>query len=401
MRTLRTLTVFWLLEIYALSLVFLQLPGGIRTDEAKYLLSIPYPHPPLLRTIMAWTDFLPFHEFFWRFLFASLCVQAVRFLWDLGDVLTRPRRICLSIAWLLSSALILQAGSIMLAVPCALFGLVFVWLALHPMPSKKTSFIALVWLSALFTTYQSVLFAPLVFVVLLRSHASRTRAMGYFFLPLLLLALYTCTNPLILASMAQASTQDGVIPVLQRVLRIGWVWLVSGSVVLSVAGTVGVITSNRLDLVMTFGLVLGYIVLTSQHYYAFLLTPVLLGGLYVLLCRRRLHPQMFIGLHIAGLISILFLAFPSMQSTPARSMMQALREQGRTGPVLINGYFGHEWQYEGNMPILRFNQRLSISTEASAETFVCMKHACDTDVRLDEWVRLYGMPLQTWTRRKE
>jgi len=41
------------LQIYALLLAGVQLLGGVRTDEAKYLLNIPYPHPPLARFLQA------------------------------------------------------------------------------------------------------------------------------------------------------------------------------------------------------------------------------------------------------------------------------------------------------------------------------------------------------------
>lgn len=399
MRPVRRLTVFWLLELIALALVFLQLPGGVRTDEAKYLLSIPYPHPPLMRSVMAWTSSMPQHEFFWRFLIASLTVQTVWIIADLADVLTRPRKICLAAAWLLSAAVILQGGTVVMAVVSALFGMVFVWLALHPETPRPAAFTGLLWMASLFISYQSVLYAPLVLSVLLRSRQPKRVSLLYFAVPLVLLALYSLGNPLILASMAQVSAQDAAMPVLQRAARIGWVWLIAGSAVLSLAGTVGVITSNRLDLVAAFGLVLGYIVLTSQHYYAILLTPVFIGGTYLLLCRRRLRPGVFLFCETACAALMVTLAFPVMHTTSARSVMQALRDQGVTGPVLIDGPFGHEWQYESTVPVLRFSDRLSVDAERSAQAFVCTKAACDNDVNLDEWVRLADMPLPTWTRR--
>lgn len=399
MRSIRTVTLFWLLEAYAFALAFLQVPGGVRTDEAKYLLSIPYPHPPLVRSLMAWTSGLTHHEFFWRMIVASLCVQAVWLIADLGDVLTRPRKQALCFAWLLSSALVLQGGTIVLSVLSALFGLIFLWFALHPEPAKKPSFVALLWLASLFTAYQSVLFVPLVFSAMFRSRTHKLLAVAYVVLPLALLGLYTFTNPLILASMSQVSSQDAVIPFLMRAQNIAWVWVLGGSAILSLAGTVGVITSNRPDLVATFGLVLGYIVLSSQLYYALLLTPVFIGGMYLLLCRRRLQPRLFLFLETVATGVLVFLAFPPMHTTSARHVLRALRDQEITGTVLVDGPFGHEWQYEATVPVLRFNQHLSLESEASAQAFVCTKTACDNDVNLETWVRLPGMPLPVWTRR--
>lgn len=399
MRSLRAITLFWLLQVYAFVLAFLQMPGGVRTDEAKYLLSIPYPHPPLVRSLMVWTSSLPYHELLWRVIFASLCVHAVWIIADLGEVLTRPRKWALCLAWLLSSAVFLQGGTVMLSVLSALFGLVFLWLALHPEAPQKPAFIGLLWLASLFTAYQSVLFFPLVFSALMRSRTNKLMMFSYFLVPLILLILYTATNPLALASMANVSSQDTVIPFFERATRIGWAWVVGGSFILSLTGTVGVITSNRPDLVATFGLVLGYIVLSSQMYYALLLTPVFIGGMHLLLCRRRLRPVLFIGCEVLLTALIFFLSFPAMHTTSARHVLRALRDQEITGTILVNGPFGHEWQYEASVPVLRFNQHLSLEAERSAQAFVCTKKACDNDVNLDQWVRLPGMPLPTWIRR--
>ena len=65
------------LEVYALALAFLQAMSGVRTDEAKYLLNIPYPHPPAARFVLGLTDGWAYQEIFWRIVFATLLVQAV------------------------------------------------------------------------------------------------------------------------------------------------------------------------------------------------------------------------------------------------------------------------------------------------------------------------------------
>ena len=106
---------FLLMELYALVLASMQFLHSVKTDEAKYLLNIPYPHPPLARFILHLTDSWPFQEFFWRFVFASLCIQAVRLVWKLSHDLKPKTRFALSILWLCNTAIIFQAGSIMMA----------------------------------------------------------------------------------------------------------------------------------------------------------------------------------------------------------------------------------------------------------------------------------------------
>lgn len=399
MRKPGSLTLFWLLQAYAVLLAGMHMLGGVRTDEAKYLLSIPYPHPPLLRTVMAWTSSMPMHEFFWRLIFASLVVQSVWLLLDLGAVLTRHRRICLAASWLLSAAVILQAGSIVMAVATALFGLLFLWTALHPEAPLKPAVIACFWFAALFTAYQSVLYLPLVLSSLLQTKISRLRTAAYIVLPLALLALYTLTNPHALLTMAQASGQDAAIPVLERLGDVGWIWVISGSAILSIVGTVGILTSVRWDAVASFGLVLGFVLLTSQQYYAILFTPLLVGGLFLLLCRRRIKPVFFLLAETLAAVILVITALPPIVPTPARAVMRELHAQGVRGPVLINGSFGHEWQYESRVPILRFSQELGSAAEADAQAFICTRSACDDDVNTDVWVRLPGMQMDTWIRR--
>ncbi len=399
MRRVKTITLFWLFELYALVLAILQMPGGLRTDEAKYLLNIPYPHPPLLRWIMGWTASVPYHEFFWRFIIASIVVQTVWYIFDLGEVLTRPRSIALAVAWLLSAPVVLQGGSIMMTVLAAVFGMLFVWFALHPKATDVPAIIACVWLVSLFTVYQSILYAPLVLYSLARSKTNIVWVGIFFLIPILLLGLYSFTNPLALASMVNVSVQDIPIPPLERLIRIGLIWGFAGSVVVSLTGTVGILTSSRWDLVSAFGLTFGFIILTSQSYYAILLLPIFIGGTFLLFCRRRLWPKLFIALECVCTLFLVVQTFPPMHTTNARLVMQYLRAQNISGPILIDGPFGHEWQYEASVPILRFSQHLSVAAESHAQAFVCTKSGCDDDVNLDQWVRLPDASIPVWLRR--
>ena len=115
-----------LLEIAAAGLAVLKWMGGVRTDEAKYFLNIPYPHPPLVRTMLHWTVLLPGAELVWRVVFATLLFQGVWLLWRSGRAFPRGLRILLAGAWLTSAATILQTGTVMMAPLTALFGLVLV-----------------------------------------------------------------------------------------------------------------------------------------------------------------------------------------------------------------------------------------------------------------------------------
>ena len=72
------------LQMYALLLAWMQSLGGIHTDEAKYLLDIPYPHPPLVRWMVSQTELYVHQEMLWRVVFATLMVQAVFLVWSLG-----------------------------------------------------------------------------------------------------------------------------------------------------------------------------------------------------------------------------------------------------------------------------------------------------------------------------
>jgi len=375
------------------------MPGGVRTDEAKYLLSIPYPHPPLIRSLMAWTASMPAHEFFWRFLITSIVVQTAWIIFDLGDVLTKPRQYALAAVWLFSAAVFLQGGTIVLAVLAGVYGMIFVWFSLHPKAPTMPALIALLWLASLFTVYQSVLYAPLVLYALVRTRVRAPLLLAFFLFPILLLLLYSFSNPLALASMANVSVQDAPIPALERFIRVGWIWLIAGSAIVSITGTVGILTSSRWDLVSAFGLVFGFVVLSSQAYYAILLTPIFIGGTFLLLCRRRLSPMLFVLSEIVCTTVIVFYAFPALHTTSARTVVHFLSKYDITGHILIDGPFGHEWQYESPVPVLRFSQKLSLVNEEKAQAFVCTKRACDEDINLDRWVRLPDAPVPVWLRR--
>jgi hypothetical protein len=401
----RTLTLFVVLELYALLLTVMRLFVGIRTDEAKYLLDIPYPHPPLLRSLMGLTAHLPAHELVWRFLLASALVQMFWLFVDIGAVLTPARRRALLLSWLFSTAIILQAGSVMMVVPVACFSVVLLWSLLRPtaLDRHQVPLISLLWLAALFTSYQSVLLAPLVLSVLLRSGQGLRRSLVLFSVPVLLLVLYTFTSPLILASMLDIAGQgSATLPVSERALSTAVIVLLGGSAVLALTGMIGIITSRRFDLVLTFAFTLGYTAISPQHYYAILFTPLLVAGTFLLLCRRKLRPSF---LALAHVVTAMFAAwmfqFEGARPLLARETMHALDAARIEGAVIIDGPFGHEWQYEANdRRVIRFTPTLSVQVEQQAGAYVCTAIDCTDNVDTDTWIRLQSAPVPTWVRRE-
>ncbi len=401
MRRLRS-SAWLVLEAYALLLALIQLPGGVRTDEAKYLLSIPYPHPPLLRSIFAFTSSLPMQEFLWRFVIASALVQGVWLLWDIGNVLKGPRRIALAVSWLLCSAVITQAGTVMMAPLTGLFGLVCVWLALNPTHLKRESanLVGCLWFIGIFSAYQTVLYVPLIISALRSAHVSWKKILVLLGIPFVLLVLYTLSNPLALASMITLTGQDGMLTADARFQMILLTSLVAGSGILTVVGGFGLLTSGRFDLIATLVLVFGFLCISVQPYYAILLTPLLIAGLYLQLCRRRVPCFLYVPLFLIMSVLVTFTALPPFSQTAARATMNFLREKNVSGLVLIDGPFGHEWQYESVGPIGRFTVDVSASVESEASVLICTKkESCEDDINRDEWVRENGAPVEVWVKK--
>ncbi len=391
-----------LLELYAFLLTLLQLPGGVRTDEAKYLLNIPYPHPPLLRSLFAFFAPLPGHEFIVRFVIASALVQAVWLLWELGYILTRPRRLTLCAVWLTMSAVVLQSGTVMLSSLTALFGLTCTVLALRPRPLSRTMapLIGCFWLLGLFSAYQTMLFLPLLVSTLRAAHVPKRRITLFLGLPLVLLAVYTLGHPLILASILNVTGQDSALPLALRAGNILMICLLAGSGISTIVGGFGVLMSGRADLMLTLLLLLMYIALSSQTYYAILLSPLLIAGVFLLLKKRRLSPLLYLPAHLLLSILLVIMAAPSFQPTVARETMRFLSAREIRGLVLIDGPFGHEWQYESAGPVGRYSQDVSSSVESQAQAIVCTKQTtCEDDLSTDVWTRMEGAPVEVWVRR--
>ncbi|KKW38269.1 hypothetical protein A2454_02935 [Candidatus Peribacteria bacterium RIFOXYC2_FULL_55_14] len=376
------------LEAYAALLAFLQALGGVRTDEAKYLLNIPYPHPPAVRWILSQLDALPFQEMLVRILFATLMVQAVWVLWDMARDFPRPKRFLLAGLWLFSGGVLLQAGTVMMAPLTALEALIFLWMLQKKIPSVWVGFF---WLFSLFTAYQAVLFFPLVFACL-RQHCSIRRSMYYLLVPVVLLALYTFTNPLILSSVVTHSNRDLESSLLDRLLATGRLWTVGGSAILSMLGTWGILRSRRWELVASFLLVAAYIAFSRYDYYAVLFLPLFIGGVLAwpkLLLSPRMATVLtaIIGIHLA------YSLFTNQHLSSARTTVQLLDGMNVQGALLIEGSFGHEWQYESPWEIRRFSEHLL----EDAGVVVCLQTCPEWDKRT--WRVILFEP-EVWVRSK-
>jgi hypothetical protein len=232
-----------LLEVYALVLALVQHVRGVRSDEAVSLLNIPVFDPPLIRTILHRTEFLSFGDFFWRLVFATILIQSVWFIYETAHGLPQRLKKTLCGAWLLSASLILSAGALSMASIAALFGLLlallltmeqdlkiggllarfkrylkaertparamrFVHDVLHHNDERLAFLIGCLWLAAMFTAYQALLYFPIVVLLLLRTKTPHWKKILYFYSPLLLLLCYTLRNPLLLLSFVQNFTRD-------------------------------------------------------------------------------------------------------------------------------------------------------------------------------------------------
>ncbi len=248
-----------LLEAYAAALAWLRMQGGVRTDEAKYLLNIPYPHPPLARWVLGLTDGWAYQEVFWRFAFASLVVQGVWLAWDMTLGMPWRQRRSVAWMWLCASAVLLQAGSIMMAPLTAVEALVLLWLlSKFQLREDRAGWVALFWLASLFTAYQAALFLPIVVAIFLKMRISRRAKILYVAVPLFILALYTFTNPLALAAMALKGGQGVQTPLIDKLVGLGQVWMRGGSLIVSLAGIIGLLRSRQWELILTLALVSAY-----------------------------------------------------------------------------------------------------------------------------------------------
>lgn len=374
------------LELYALLLAAWQAMGGVRTDEAKYLLNIPYPHPPLGRFILHAFEWLPFQEIFWRVLLATLLIQLVWIVWDMGKGLSREARWVLAAAWLFSGGVLLQVGSIMMAPLTAAEGLLLLWM--HSKNRNDDAFLfwaAVLWLATLFTAYQGFLFLP-VAVAIFNKRTSVSRTLLFVGVPVILLALYTLANPLALASIVVHNTTEVQASLGARLHQVLMTWLVAGSLLVSVLGTFGLLRSRDWALVATFALLALYMVPVGHRYYAVLFVPVFVAGLVSLLKDRPPSTGLLPTIVVSGIAMALLFPLTSVMS-PARRTL-ALIPASLFGDVLIRGSYGHEWQYESTRRILSMSLR--------PVAIVCLDDC--SDIPKEGFTRVENAPEELWIK---
>lgn len=380
------------LELYALLLSWSQ--GRVRTDEAKYLMDIPYPHPPLARWVLSLFDGFTWQAPAARILFATLVVQAVWIVWTMAKGLPKLNRLVACGSWLLAWGVASQAGAVMMAPLTALQALVFLWLFLRDEDATAcASLIASFWLASLFTAYQIALFFPLVLALFWKMKLPQWQRLLLFVVPVVLLCLYTLTNPFALASMLNQAGQDAAEPLAHRAGAAALLWLLSGSVVLSIAGLYGLIRSRRVPILLSFLLVFAYVAAGFHTYYIVLFVPLSIAGLLALL---KLYPRLSPWYGVSLAVACAWLAVTSVRwpmPSAASVTMRMIEVRGKQGSVLLQGSFGHEWQYESRLPVLKYGEWLL----PDAQAVVCLADACD--VRgIKEFEKLENAPVETWVR---
>ncbi|MDD5751091.1 MAG: hypothetical protein PHS73_01050, partial [Candidatus Peribacteraceae bacterium] len=364
----------------------------------KYLLNIPYPHPPVFRFIVGITRGLPGQEMFWRITLATVLLQAV---WLVVSFLPEDRkseRFALGALWILSAAVLVQAGQILVAPVTALQALVFCWLLLKGRDLERyVGWIALLWLASLFTAYQAILYLPIVLVVFWRMQLPFWKRAVAFLLPIFLLGLYSLGHPLALSSMITAGEQNISAGRPTDALRgVLFLWAVGGSVVLSLLGTFGMFSARRWPLVGSLFLLSIFLFLSYRPYYGILFTPLFIAGVAA-------SPRMvrFVGLSVV--LTLFCAAFivphvlPPPEPSSARIVLRTLAaNRVSEGMILIAGSFGHEWQYESPMTVQRYNPRLI----DSARAVICLADCPEVRWR-ERWRILPGLPIEVWMRTLE
>lgn len=393
---LRRILIALFLEGYAVALALLQMQGGVRTDEAKYLLNIPYPHPPLVRFVLSLTPSWPQQELFWRIVLATLLVQGAWIVWSMGKTLPIRDRLSVCGVWLFSAAFVAQAGSIMLVTVTALQGLVFTALFLRRDidVTVGAGWLALFWCMSLFTALQSILYLPLVVALFVRTRLPRWFQAFCVCAPVLLLLLFIAGHPLVAASFLLVRSDNADLSPLARVLAVGGIWMMAGSIWGSLLGLAGICQKRVGALFLTLLLLSLYAMMSAHDYYALLFLPLFLAGTILFLRRVSLHPLLILAPVLIGTLLLFPRMRPPSSPSPARATMRQISARVSTGTLLIAGPFGHEWEYESRLSILRYHPEL-LST---ARAVVCLV-PCPQMPLEKEWMRLQGAPVESWVRK--
>lgn len=330
----------------AVAFAALQYGAGVRTDEAKYLLNIPYPHPPLVRALLGFTDGFPGQEMLWRLAFSLLLVSA-------GLWMSHRQQNVRMLVWLSLPAVCVQAGTVMMAPLVALQAVLLLALLQKNARGISAAEVGLLWLMTLLTSYQGLLLFPLVAALLWRADGSKARRIAAFILPVLVLVLYTASHPLSAASFLLQAGKDADVDFLHRLGRLLKLWTL-GMGVVGVPLVLWALVSRRSPAVlMAFLLFSAYVVLGSFEYYAVFFAPFVLWAFDGIPHRRR--NAWGAVLAVTGIVTtVSFAGLPP--PSQARSVMEAIRTAAplEVSALHIAGSFGHEWQYESGVPVSRY-----------------------------------------------
>ena len=386
----RLKTVLWL-EGYAVLLALLHAHNGVRTDEAKYLLNIPYPHPPLARWALSLFDGFAWQELAVRLLFATLMVQAAWIVWDMGRALERPARIALCALWLASSAFLLQAGTAMMAPLTALQALFFLWMLSLPRERVPApAMIGFLWLATLFTALQGALLLPLAVAALRHRGAPWSQVAWYAGAPAALVVLYAVGNPFTMASLLIQTGKDAGDTIFDRLRGTSWILVLAGSGVGTLAGIAGLVLKRHRWILASFALVVLYVFVGRFEYYAILFLPFFVTGTKHLFRRHPIFAVPTAAGVVLGTVAVLSVVPLLTPRSPARYVLGQLGSD----TVLLKGSFGHEWQYEAapDQNVRLYGQGL----EEEASVIVCYADCDDLEGR---WRVLDGGLANVWTRR--
>lgn len=330
----------------AVAFAALQYGVGVRTDEAKYLLNIPYPHPPFVRAILGFTDGFMGQETVWRLAFSLLLVSV-------GLWMSHRQQKMRLLVWCCIPAVFLQAGSIMMAPLVAVQTAIFLVLQRRNVRGMPVAAVGLLWLMTLLTSYQGLLLFPLAVALAWRAEGSKAQRIAAFVLPVFLLLLYTASHPLSAASFLLQAGKDADLGASERLIRLLRLWVL-GMGAIGAPLVLWALLRKRPSAVMaTFALFTVYVLVGSFEYYAVFFAPFVLWALDAIEHRRvRAWGSLLV---VTGVLTGITLSgFPPLSTT--RSTMDAIRTAAplHITALHIAGSFGHEWQYESGVPVSRY-----------------------------------------------
>jgi hypothetical protein len=217
--------------------------------------------------------------------------------------------------------------------------------------------VALLWLGSLFTAYQAVLFLPIVYLLTHEMALPKWKRSTILVLPVFLLALYVLSNPLALASFLNAGTQNASLPLAAKLNLLINLWGAGGSLVLSTVATIFLVQRKQWTLLLCLVLVFAFAFLSYRAYYAILFTPIFIVALHDVRFTR--HQSAFLlAVHIVVTAQLVVSQPLSVMPSRAEQTMEVLNALLDDGTVLIEGPFGHEWQYASRFPVRRYRPSL-------------------------------------------